>query len=199
MTEYIQHQYLEDNKPKGTPSIIQWLGVKMVRNYSIQAVAKEIVNLSVNQEMVSINCIGKQSFGKTELMKTLAHLVAHKYSKIPYQISFFDRHNIINLEETVKTLRPHIGHIIIFDDIGFLRADISSVGISKIEKTLSIIRHLEGGEDIKIILMKGFQYTKAIPPFLRQNDMTFVSSVDDNEVDNLTSLLGKKYLQKYNS
>ena len=197
MTEFINYNHFEtQSRPKGKPSVITWNGIRMVASHSIQAVAKELVNLSANQEMVSINAIGKQSSGKTELMKTLSHLVAHKYSKIPYQISFFDRNNIINLEETVKTLKPNISHILIFDDIGFLKADVSSVGISKIEKTLSIIRHLEGGEDVKIILMKGFQYTKAIPPFLRQNDMTFVSSVDDNEIDSLTTLLGKKYLQK---
>ncbi len=196
MTEFINRNHFETIKPIGKPSVITWNGVRMVASHSIQSVARELVNLSMNQEMVSINAIGKQSSGKTELLKTLSHLVAHKYSKIPWHVSFFDRNNIIELEETVKNLKPDVSHILIFDDIGFLKADVSSVGISKIEKTLSIIRHLPGGEDVKIILMKGFQYTKAIPPFLRQNDMTFVSSVDDNEVDSLTSLLGKKYEQK---
>jgi hypothetical protein len=196
LTEFINYNHFESQKPIGKPSVITWNGIRMIASHSIQAVAKELVNLSANQEMVSLNFCGKQSSGKSEAMKTLSHLVAHKYAKLPYQISWFDRHNIINLEETVKTLKPGVGHIVIFDDIGFLKADVSSVGISKIEKTLSIIRHLPGGEDIKIILMKGFQYTKAIPPFLRQNDMTFVSSVDDNEIESLTTLLGKKYLQK---
>ncbi len=195
-TEYIQSNYYATQKPVGKPSVITWQGVRMVASHSIQAAARELVNLSANQEMVSLNFIGKQSFGKSELMKTLSHLVAHKFAKIPYQISFFDRHNIIDLEETVKTLTPDVSHILIFDDIGFLKADVSSVGIAKIEKTLSIIRHLEGGEDVKIILMKGFQYSKSISPFLRQNDMTFLVSVDDSELDNYTSLIGKKYLSK---
>ncbi len=196
MTEYLQSNYYASKKPTGKPSVITWQGVRMVASQSIQSVARELCNLSANQEMVSLNFIGKQSFGKSEMMKTLSHLVAHKFAKIPYHISFFDRHNIIELEETVKTLKPNVGHILIFDDIGFLKADVSSVGISKIEKTLSILRHLPGGEDVKIILMKGFQYSKSISPFLRQNDMTVLVSVDDSELDNYTSLIGKKYLQK---
>ncbi len=197
MTEFIHHTHFDNtNKPTGKPSVITWQGVRMVASHSVQAIARELTNLSVNQEMVSLNFIGKQGTGKSEMMKTISHLIAHKFAKIPYQVSFFDRHNIIELEATVKTLKPNVGHILIFDDIGFLKADVSSVGIAKIEKTLSIIRHLEGGEDVKIILMKGFQYSKSIPPFLRQNDMVFISSVDDSELDNLTTMLGKKYLAK---
>jgi len=77
-----------------------------------------------------------------------------------------------------------------------LKASATNKQIDQIQQVLSIIRHLPGGQDVKIILMKSFQYTKAIPPFLRQNDFTFVSSVDDNEIDNLTVLLGKKYYSK---
>jgi len=195
LTEFIQSNYFESQKPQGKPSVITWNGVRMVASQSIQAVARELVNMSRNQDMISINCIGKQSFGKSEIMKTLAHLI-HKFSKTPFHVSFFDRHNIINLEETVKTLKPHVGHILIFDDINFLKADVSSKEISRIEKTLSIIRHLEGGSDVKIVLMKGFQYSKGISPFLRQNDATFLVSVDDSEMKNYEQILGKKYYSK---
>jgi len=194
MTEYIQNNHFESQKPIGKPSVITWQGVRMVRSHSIQAVAKEIINMSANQEMVSINAIGKQSTGKTELLKTISHLV-HKHAKIPYQISYFGKEEMLNLEETVKNLKP-INQLIIFDDIAFLKASATNKQIDQIQQVLSIIRHLPGGQDVKIILMKSFQYTKAIPPFLRQNDFTFVSSVDDNEIDNLTALLGKKYYAK---
>ena len=168
----------------------------MVRSHSIQAVAREIINMSTNQEMVSINAIGKQSTGKTELLKTISHLV-HKHAKIPYQISYFGKEEMLNLEETVSSLKP-INQILIFDDIAFLKASATNKQIDQIQQVLSVIRHLPGGTDVKIILMKSFQYTKSIPPFLRQNDITFVSSVDDNEIDNLTVLLGKKYYSKIN-
>jgi hypothetical protein len=196
LIEYIQANYFEAQKPIGKPSVITWNGVRMVRSHSIQAVAREIINMSTNQEMVSINAIGKQSTGKTELLKTISHLV-HKHAKIPYQISYFGKEEMLNLEETVSSLKP-INQILIFDDIAFLKASATNKQIDQIQQVLSVIRHLPGGTDVKIILMKSFQYTKAIPPFLRQNDITFVSSVDDNEIDNLTVLLGKKYYSKIN-
>ena len=48
------------------------------------------------------------------------------------------------------------------------------------------------------MIFKSFQYSKAIPPFLRQNDMTFYSSVDDNEKDSIIDTLGKHNTNKLN-
>jgi uncharacterized protein YaaQ len=187
----------EKSGTKGTPTIIKWKGVPMVASHSIRTVAKEIINMSENQDFVSINCIGKQGTGKTELMKTLAHLI-HSGAKIPYNINYFGKNEMINLEETVKSLTP-TNQIILMDDIAFLKASATNKQIDQIQQVLSVIRHLPSGEDVKIILFKSFQYTKAISPFLRQNDATFVSSVDDNEVSNLEDLLGKKYTLKINT
>ncbi|KFM21361.1 hypothetical protein AAA799B03_01093 [Marine Group I thaumarchaeote SCGC AAA799-B03] len=192
MPEYLQSNYFASQKPVGKPSVITWKGVRLVRSHSITAVAKEIINMSENQEMVSINAIGKQSSGKTQLFFTLAHLV-HKYAKVPYQISFFGKEELLNLEETVKKLKPQ-NQLIIFDDIAFLKASATNKQIDQIQQILSVIRHLPGGESVKIILMKSFQYSKAIPPFLRQNDFTFLSSVDNS--DDIESMIGKKHHKK---
>jgi len=174
----------------GIPIVIKWKGVKMIRSHSINAVAYEIITMSENQDLISINVIGKQSTGKTELCRTLAHLT-HTFSKLPYKISYFGKAEILNLENTVKELTP-TNHILIFDDLSFLGANANKKQIDTIQSVLAIIRHLEGGQDVRIILFKIFHYTKSIPPFLRQNDMTFLSSVDDNEYSNLLDLLGKK-------
>ena len=184
------------SKQKGVPTVIRWQNEKMVASHSIRSVAKEIINMSAAQDFVSINLIGKQGTGKTELMRTLAHLI-HDGAKIPYNINYFGKNEMLNLEETVTSLTP-TNQIILFDDIAFLKASATNKQIDQIQQVLSVIRHLPSGEDVKIILMKSFQYTKSINPFLRQNDATFVSSVDDNEVDNLQDLLGKKYFQKIN-
>jgi len=196
VSELIHTHYYDSVKSTGKPSVITWNSVRMVRSHSIQAVSREIANMSMNQDLISINAIGKQSTGKTELLKTVSHLI-HKFSKIPYTVSYFGREEILNLENTVKNLKPS-NHILIFDDIAFLKAGATNKQIDQIQSVLSTIRHLEGGRDVRIILMKSFQYTKSIPPFLRQNDFTFLSSVDDNEMDNLTQLLGKKYYRKIN-
>lgn len=166
----------------------------MAASNSIRSVAKEVTSMSSNQDFVALNFIGKQSTGKTELMKTLAHLI-HEEAKIPYNINYFGRNQMLDLEETVKNLTP-TNQILLMDDIAFLNSTATSQQIHQIEQVMSVIRHLPGGKDVKIILMKSFQYSKALPPFLRQNDATFISSVDDNEIQNLEDLLGKKYRQK---
>ncbi len=192
-TEYIQSNYYASQQPTGKPSVIQFLGVRMVRSHSIQAVAREIVNMSMNQDMISISAIGKQSSGKTQLFFTLSHLI-HKFAKIPYQISFFGKQELLDLENTVKKLKP-TNQIVILDDIAFLKgAGATSSDIDKIQEILSRIRHLPGGKDVRIILMKGFQYSKSIPPFLRQADMNFISTVDAS--DDIEALIGKKYSAK---
>lgn len=193
ITKIIKRQEFSTNKT-GVPVIVKWKGVKMMRAHSIRAVADEIKTMSENQDLISINVIGKQSTGKTELCRTLAHLT-HDMSKLPYQVSYFGKNEILDLENTVKHLSP-TNHILIFDDLSFLGSQATKKQIDSIQSVLSVIRHLEGGHDVRIILFKIFHYTKAIPPFLRQNDLTFLSSVDDNEEKNLEDLLGKKNSQK---
>ncbi len=169
----------------------------MLASQSIRMVADELINMSENQDLISINLIGKGSTGKTELARTLSCLI-HTRSKLPYNVNYFSMKQMLDLEETVKNLTPNSGHIIIFDDIAFLKASAGQQKVDEIQRVLSIIRHLPGGESTTIIMFKLFQYSKSIPPFLRQNDATFISSVDDNEIQNIEELLGKRYILKIN-
>jgi hypothetical protein len=183
---------------KGVPTVIKWQGVNMVASQSIRTVAKEIINMSSNQDFISINLIGKQGTGKTELMKTLSHLI-HEGAKVPYQINYFGKKEILDLENVVVNLSP-TNQIILLDDIAFLKgvSGVTSRDIDRVQEVLSRIRHLPSGEDVKMIVMKSFQYTKSLSPFLRQNDAMILSSVDNSEVSNLEDLLGKKYALKIN-
>lgn len=190
----------KSNKLKGKkPIIIEWgkfdgQPVRMVRDHSIRAVAHEIMNMSSNQDLISVNVIGKQSTGKTELCKTIAHLV-HQMDEEDWDVNLIGKKEFLNLEETVKNFKP-MNNIVIFDDIAFLKAGASQTQIEQIQFILSIIRHLPGGKDVRIIIFKSFQYSKALPPFLRQNDVTFVSSVDDNEMKSMEDLLGNSNMPK---
>lgn len=163
----------------------------MIRNHSIRATANDIIQAITNSDLISINIIGKQGTGKTTLAKTLAHLV-HSMTEIPFAINLFGKDELLNLAETVKNLTP-TNQIIIFDDVSFLGAGASKKQLDMIQNVLTTIRHLEGGKDVKIIIIKNFHYTKAVSPFLRQNDFTYISSVDPNEVKNLNDLLGEDY------
>lgn len=183
MREVILEAPRNNRKVNKKPTIIPWKNTTMVADHSIRAVAREIMNMSSNQDLISVNMEGKQSTGKTELCKTIAHLV-HQMDDEPFDVVHIGRKEFLNLEETVKTLKP-MNNAIIFDDIAFLKAQATSKQISQIEYVLSVIRHLPGGKDVRIIIFKCFQYSKGLPPFLRQNDVTFVSSVDDNELKSL--------------
>lgn len=176
---------------KNKPVVIKWKGVDMIRNHSIKATANDIVQAITNSDLISINVIGKQGTGKTTIAKVIAHLV-HSMSDIPFAINVFGKEELINLGDTVANLTP-TNQIIIFDDVSFLGSGASKKQLDMIQSVLTTIRHLPGGKDVKIILIKNFHYTKAVSPFLRQNDFTYISSVDPNEVKNLNDLLGADY------
>ncbi len=186
------------SKKNQKPVVIKWnpqhipnKGADMIRNHSIMAAVNDIVQAISGAELISVNIIGKQDTGKTTLAKAVAHLV-HSMSEIPFKINILGKKELINLEDTVANLTP-TNQIIVFDDASFLGSNATKKEIDMISSVLSTIRHLPGGKDVKIVLIKNFHYTKAIPPFLRQNNFTFISSVDTNEVKNLVDMLGVKY------
>ena len=181
---------------KGAPTIIKWQGVPMIRSHSIRSVAQEIINASEAQDFISINIIGKQGTGKTELAKTLSHLI-HDGAKLPYQVHFWGKDEMLDLENVVKGLSPDVNHIMTMDDVSFLKSFASNQQLMKLQQTLSVIRHLPE-KDIKVIVIKNQHYTKALSPFLRQADFHFISSVDSSEISNMEDLLGKKYHLKIN-
>jgi GTP-binding protein EngB required for normal cell division len=192
MVEFIESNYFASKKSQGKPSVITFLQSRMVRSHSIIAVAKEMISMSENQKMISVNFSGKQSSGKSEIMRTLAHLF-HKYSKVPFNVYWFGKNEILNLEETMKGLKPQ-NSIIVFDDVAFLKASATTKQLDQVQQVLAVIRHLPNGESVRIVLFKSFQYSRSISPFLRQSDINVISSVDAS--DKIEELIGKNHLKK---
>jgi hypothetical protein len=182
------------NKPKSKtrPVVIQWKNTRMVASHSLRAVSREITNISESLDYVSVNFIGTMSSGKSSTMDTLAHLI-HKESKVPFLVKKFGKEELLNLQETMASLKPS-NYILIFDDIAFMNASASKKQIDQIQSVMSTIRHLDGGKDVRIILFKGFQYLRSIPPFVRESQATIISSIDDNNIEAYTELLGKRSL-----
>jgi len=108
-------------------------------------------------------------------------------------VYWFGKNEILNLEETMKSLKPQ-NSIIVFDDVAFLSASATTKQLSQVQQVLSVIRHLPGGESVRIVLFKSFQYSKSISPFLRQSDFNFISSIDAS--DKIEELIGKNHLKK---
>ena len=104
-------------------------------------------------------------------------------------------HDLLNFEETLSKLQP-TNHIITFDDISFLTATASGKQIKQIEKAFTEIRHLPGGQDIKIIAIFNFHYNMAVSKYMRQSEVFIYTSIGSSELDNTINVIGKKYTQQ---
>ena len=185
---------IQSNRKSEVPTTVMWNNARMVRNHSIRAVVREILNLSSSLDVVKINIIGTPSTGKTTLGETLQHLI-HKMSKVAYTVRTFDREDLLNFEDTLRTLTP-TNHVLLFDDISFLSATAGKRQIDKIQKAFTEIRHLEGGQDVKIIAIFNFHYNMAVSKYMRQSDFFFWTSVGSSELENTQNIVGKQYTLK---
>lgn len=179
------------------PSIINWKDARMLRTHSIGATVQEIlqsVAVQDSQDVVQINIIGDPSSGKTTLAKTLGHLI-HKRAKIAFAVRLFGRKELLNFEETLKGLSP-TNYVLIFDDLSFLGAEASSKQIEMVKKAVTEIRHLPGGKDVKIVIIKNFHYTLGLPKYLRANDFCYLTTVGSNEDENVEKIVGAKNMSK---
>ncbi len=177
------------------PVVTTWKDAKMIRTQSIRAAVKEIVQMSdVGLDVIKVNLVGKPSTGKTTLALTIAHLV-HKMSNIPFAVRMFSKDDLMNFEETLKSLQP-ANYILIFDDVSFMGAKTSKKQIETVKQAFTEIRHLEGGRDVKIIAIFNFHYTLALDKYLRQSEFQFFTSIGSSELDNTLALVGPKNHKK---
>jgi len=200
-TQVIEYQGKSHRKTPDIPTIITWKDSKMIRNHSIRATVREILTISNSLDVVRIGIIGNQGTGKTTLAKTLAHLI-HKISleknKIPFAVKLFNRNNLLNFEATLRTLSP-TNYILVFDDVSFLGANATKKQIEIIKQAITEIRHLEGGQDVKIILILNWHYTLGLDKYLRQTDFRYFTSIGSSELDNMEKIVGVKYMRRIHS
>lgn len=171
-----------------------WNNVTMAKGHSIRAVVREILNLSNSLDVVKVNIIGTPSTGKTTLGETIQHLV-HKMARMPYTVRSFNRDDLLDFEATLKTLTP-TNHVLLFDDISFLSATAGKRQIDKIQKAFTEIRHLPGGQDVKIIAIFNFHYNMAVSKYMRQSDFFFWTSVGSSEMENTQNIVGKIFTNR---
>lgn len=176
------------------PTIIKWKGVNMIRNHSLRATVNEIVTKSDTKDVVKIGLIGDPSTGKSALSLTLAHLI-HKISKTKFAVRVFNRDNLANFEQTLASLSP-ANYVLIFDDVSFLGAQITKKQVEQVKHALTEIRHLEGGQDVKIITILNYHYTLGLDKYLRQSDFKYFTSLGSSEMDNMMNITDKKYFKK---
>lgn len=191
----VTRQYnMQVAKTENRPLTTTWKNARMIRNHSIRACAKEILNVNRGIDVVKVNLIGSPSTGKTTLAKTLAHLI-HEEADSPYIIKVFSRAELLDMENTLAKLQP-LNHVMIFDDVSWLQAGANKNKIDQVQKTFTEIRHLPGGQDIKVIIIFNFHYQMGMPKHLRQAHFFGFTDMGSSETENIQKMVGLNNMYK---
>lgn len=163
----------------------------MIRQESFLAACKEIVNWAEEIDVTRIGIVGDMHSGKTTMAEAIAHCI-HDLSKIPWAIKVLYEKDLMNFEKTLSTLTADTNWILRFDDVSFLDAKHNKKAISQVKEAVTKIRHLEGGRDIKVVLVYNYHYSKGLDKYLRQADFRFFTTVGSEEEDNMEGIMGNK-------
>lgn len=188
--EYEKFNGTSNKKDNSPPLTIPWGNSRMVRNHSLRAVAREILNVNRGIEVVKINVIGPPSTGKTTFLQALGHCV-HDLADEPYAVKILKRDDLLDMQGTLSKLEP-INHYLGFDDVSWLSAHNSKQQLDQLQKTFTEIRHLPGGQDIKVIIAFNFHYNLSIPKHLRQADFFVYTAIGSSELENTQKIVGMK-------
>lgn len=185
---------------EGRPTIIPWKDQRIIRPQSIQAAVFEIVQKSLNRDVIKVAIVGEPDTGKTTQADTIAHIF-HKLMKKRYNIDFavrsYDKTAFLNIKETLAELGKNpTNYILKFGDLSFLKATFGSKKIAELEQALTEIRHLPGGRDVKIVIIYDYHYSKALPPYVRQSDFKYFTGIGGEEKKNMGELVGQQYFAK---
>ena len=193
MISHIEVEEIEDysfqKQEDKRPITSKWKGVPFIRNHSLIAAIKEMLQLLENRDVCKIGIVGDQSTGKTTLEDVIAHLM-HKYSSIPFAVRRFGKKEFLNMRETLEKLEP-ANYILKFSDLSYLSADATKKQIDTVKQVITTIRHLR--EDVKIVLIYDYHYTLALDKYLRQADFRFFTSIGSSEADNIMNIVKDKY------
>ena len=186
----------QSSKPKTNkflPTIMKWKGVNMVRQESFLAAVKEVVRWAEEIDVTRIGIVGDMHSGKTTMAEAISHSI-HKESKLPWAIKILYEKDLMNFESTLKTLTVDTNWILRFDDVSFLDAKNNKKAISQVKEAVTKIRHLEGGKDVKVILIYNYHYSKGLDKYLRMADFRFFTTVGSEEEDNFEGIMGQKMM-----
>ena len=176
------------------PTITKWKKVSMIRVHSMRASVKEIIQTSKNKDVVKIGIIGEPDTGKSTQADTIAHLI-HTMSDIPFAVRSFEKEELVDIKKTLASLDP-ANYILKFGDLSWLSATASKRQIDELKESLTKIRHLPGGKDVKMIMIYDYHYTKALDPYLRQSEFKYFTGMGSSEKKNMEEAVGKNNMGK---
>jgi len=179
---------------KNVPVVIKWKKTPLVRNHSFLATIREIINFSAEIDVCRIGLIGSMHSGKSTLSQSIAHAI-HKHADLEYKIKILYKDDLLNFENTLLALEP-VNYILIFDDVSFMGATANRKQIEMVKSAVTTIRHLDGGRDVKIIVMMNYHYSMGLDKYLRSADFKYITTVDSSQNENMEKMYGTKYNSK---
>jgi molybdopterin-guanine dinucleotide biosynthesis protein len=196
----IERQIIQEVDPSQQakiPTITTWKGVKMIRVHSFLASVHEIIKYIEKLDYVKLGIIGNQNTGKTTLAKDIGHAIhklAEKELGLTFQVKVFTRKELLNFSTTLANLTP-ANYIMIFDDISFLH-EATPKQLMEIKSAVTMIRHMKGGQDVKIVEIDDYHYTKGHDKYLRQSHFKYYTSIGSEEVQNVASMTNPKFVNR---
>ena len=180
-------------KSKVLPIVTKWKKENMVRRESFLAAVKEVISWAEEIDVTRVGIVGDMHSGKTSMAESISHII-HKESKLSWAIKILYEKDLMDFENTLKTLTGDTNWILRFDDVSFLDAKHNKKAISQVKEAVTKIRHLEGGRDVKVILIYNYHYQKSLDKYLRMADFRFFTTVGSEEEDNFEGVVGNKMM-----
>ena len=152
--------------------------------FSPNPLAKNILSYLSNTGFVHILSIGQSGSGKTTWTKYLIHQL-HELKN--FQVHWYVRDEIQQLDKIISGLQKGISHIIVLDDASFTLEELPKDKVNAIAKKLTYIRH-EVKSDVVVIM--NIHYSKAIKKFFRSVPFTYLTSINMEEVNSFQDVFG---------
>jgi len=178
-----------------------WMDTQIFRLHSLKDKVREVVNLMLSKDLVSIHIEGKESSGKTTLARDIIHLVHTlakevtvnesddeniKNQKLKMKRGFCYRKigaaDIKNLDKVLEELPDSKNKLILVDDASFYKISAAD------RHNLSVIRHFSNNDENLHLLIYVSHYAKALDKYIRQSDVTVFTSISHEEIKPLQQI-----------
>ena len=184
--------------------ITQWCGTVIARSHSMIQKVKQVADHQALNEVTSVSFRGREGSGKTTLSILMAHMLHEEFTKFSkhtmaedddyknkqilaarrgYIVRVLSREDLMRFSEVLQEL-PKVNRILIFDDLSFIKGNIS-----EIKQQVSEVRHAVG-IDIKTVLFFNFHYSKGFDKYLRDTHFVIQTSGSNEELKNIGEVLG---------
>ena len=156
----------------------------IIGSQSPNPIIDNILNyLSVTGFVHILNC-GMSGTGKSTWTR---HLIHGLHTRKNFQVHWYYRDEIQQLDQIIAGLTKGLNHIIVLDDASFALEELPREKLANLAKRLTYIRH-----DVKaeVVLIMNVHYSKALRKFFRAVPFTFLTSISMEEVQSFQDLFG---------